>query len=153
MNEDRILTLAENLEQADPDNFRMAQWLRVEDYNIVQCDHPDDHLQHIHDWITPTLQTHPASALIRAVQDCGTTACVAGWTVILFGTPEDLRDYGNQVSHYAAVLLDIGLTESRQLFLPNIRDVSYDDITAADAADTLRRFAHTGIVDWETAIH
>ena len=31
MNEDRILTLAESLEQANPDNFHIAQWLRTDD--------------------------------------------------------------------------------------------------------------------------
>lgn len=128
MNEDHILTVAESLEQVNPDNFHMPQWLRTEDYPTAPRFIHSDHLQHIHD-LMPCSPLHRPSALMRAAQDCGTRACAAVWTVILLGAPEGLREHNNQVSGYAADLLGINDADARRLFLPIGRNVNYGDLT------------------------
>ena len=47
---------------------------------------------------------------------CSTPACVAGWTVAMYGTPEGLRKNFNSISKYAAELLELERKEECNLF-------------------------------------
>ena len=47
---------------------------------------------------------------------CSTPACVAGWTVAMYGTPEGLRRNYNSISGYAAELLGLDHKEEQNLF-------------------------------------
>lgn len=48
--------------------------------------------------------------------ECSTPACVAGWTVAMYGTPEGLREHYNSISGYAAKLLGLEYREETNLF-------------------------------------
>lgn len=71
--------------------------------------------------------------------ECGTVACIAGWTYLTYGGCGD---------PYSEARNLLGLDEDRAdaLFLPYGCD--WEDITPAHAAQTLRKLAETGEVDW-----
>jgi hypothetical protein len=85
--------------------------------------------------------------------ECGTVACIAGWTYLTYGDPAGEGD-----PHELAAI-HLGLDEDRadDLFLPNPLTsglpscVTYAQITPAHAAQTLRKLAATGEVDWSHA--
>jgi hypothetical protein len=79
--------------------------------------------------------------------ECGTVACIAGWTYLTYG------DLGGSGNPHESAENHFGLDEDRadSLFTPRSKDglnASYDDITPAHAAQTLRKLAATGEVDW-----
>ena len=150
MDINRILTVAETLEQEDAGSFSMNCWTHTAEPTTAPRSKYADHLRHIHDRI-PQNAPHTPAAVTRAAQDCGAVACIARWTVIRFGTPGRLDAYyRGDVQGYATELLGINNRQALQLFTPKLQ-AHPCDITPADAADTLRRFATTGEVDWETA--
>lgn len=90
---------------------------------------------------------------------CGTICCIAG-AVCQFNRPFILDDvdFGNEeeapfwdwgedgVFYRAIKLLGISQDDAEILFTP---EIPYSEITADDAAKTIRKFLETGIVDWE----
>ena len=83
------------------------------------------------------------------IDHCGSSACIAGWAVLILGDgPQGIR----QVSEYAQELLGLKDSQANQLFTPNdnlLHDgMQYDDITAGMSADVLTNLAATGNVDW-----
>lgn len=76
------------------------------------------------------------------VSDCGTVACICGWTVAIFGVGEGLDDQ-------SAACEVLGLTEMQGdlLFIPDPRNGR----TSADAARVLDHLIATGEVDWSVA--
>ena len=88
---------------------------------------------------TSMLNTHPD---MSEQPHCGSVACVAGWTNILFGTPEGDRE---------SAQLHLGLDDEQEyeLFLPT---GYWNNIyTAQEAVDALRHLASTGNVEWSAA--
>jgi hypothetical protein len=97
-------------------------------------------------------------AMDEWVNDCGTAACIGGWTVALFNNEGRLRPstlMGDRLSrkidrsmatYTVARLLDLGPDQVGLLF-PNqgIRN----RITREHAVRTLRNLALTGLVKWE----
>ena len=83
--------------------------------------------------------------------NCGTPACVAGWTALILGTPEDLGldnqnllVRGHGISELAGELLGIHNDAHCDLFAGN----DYDSKPEA-VARTLRHLADTGTVVWQ----
>lgn len=92
--------------------------------------------------------------------NCGTVACIAGWTTFLFDPRGRLRsparaskdaiaanNSSTRTGDFHNTAGDIlGLTEieANELFLPS----AFDDPTPAQAAKVLRHLAETGEVEW-----
>lgn len=72
--------------------------------------------------------------------DCGTTACIAGWAEALFTEVEDIG--GN-----AEELLGLGEPVANKLF----HGFPRGNIRPAQAADVLDHLIRTGEVDWSVA--
>lgn len=102
-----------------------------------------------------------------AVQECGTSACIAGQCYLLAGAPlrdgGDLYDratgmtipllsYGNtdMVVPVAAEFLGLTKEQAKELFMPYWGDL--DKITAEHAVRCLRNLAITGVINWEAAM-
>jgi len=77
----------------------------------------------------------------KAVNICGTAACIAGWAQALFDpdTPQD--------EDIAARLLGLNSTQASALFIPDSRGV----LTRAQAVATLDHYLATGEIDWAKA--
>jgi hypothetical protein len=81
-----------------------------------------------------------------SVWRCGTTACIGGWTEALHGKPYEL--FHGHIG--VAKALGISLKQANALCYPGDMSVGrYEDITSTEAADTLRRLAATGKVEWK----
>jgi hypothetical protein len=88
----------------------------------------------------------------RSGHNCGTVACVAGWTIALFGSRGDgFMEAGQH--------LGLPRSKYRPLFYPGTGlDEDEADThpawgaTPAQAASCLRHLAETGEVDWDRAI-
>ena len=80
---------------------------------------------------------------------CGSPSCIAGWAVHMYHPDsKDLLLSGPaKISQSAADLLGIDKHVAGMLFEPNRFDV-YNHITPQEASITLRKFAETNIIDW-----
>lgn len=131
MNKRRIIALADRLAKKDkaplfdkqPLGFNMAVWFH-----------------------TAAVPYHP--------EICYTAACLAGWVITLWGTPYqkyDLQAGKWNIRANAQVLLGLDTQQAAELFTP-IPGIGTNrhraDITAKEAASTLRRLAKTGRVKW-----
>lgn len=74
---------------------------------------------------------------------CGTAACVAGFTILLWGDPRLPEDPEAQ----ARRLLDLDLLTASKLFMPST-DMLYGNITPDHAAQTIHHLIATGEVKW-----
>jgi hypothetical protein len=93
----------------------------------------------------------------KSGHNCGTVACVAGWTVAIFnekGEKRDLSlsilkrlDFDDTIVSRATDAMDIHSEDAEQLFHPADR-FTWESITPAKAASVLRHFAETGMVEW-----
>jgi hypothetical protein len=87
--------------------------------------------------------------------ECGTVACIAGWTAMMFdadGNRLAAPDLPSEFSAHMTAQSAMGLT-SRQadaLFTPDRLD--YATITQCQAVAVLRKLAETGKVDWSSAM-
>lgn len=78
---------------------------------------------------------------------CGTVACIAGWTYLTYADEVIPGSAGT----VAAEILGLDEEVANSLFVPTDEDgldAMYEDITPAHAAQTLRKLAETGEVDW-----
>jgi hypothetical protein len=81
--------------------------------------------------------------------ECGTVACIAGWTYLTYGEASNIGDPHES----AAIHLALDTPSGQSLFIPTSNDglprsTNYANITPAHAAQTLRKLAETGKVDW-----
>jgi hypothetical protein len=77
--------------------------------------------------------------------ECGTVACIGGWTCQLFGRPADARS-----DNFAQWALGLSEDVSGHLFVPEgWRDPDF--ATPAQAADVLDHLIATGEVRWDLA--
>lgn len=149
MNKQRIINLAEVIWETDYklDIFDMNTWLNMDKPLLFQ----------------PVKDTNDPDEITDLADACNTRACIAGHAVILFDDTgvwqESLRvpDEENPkpgIAELAARLLDITPAQADVLFTPNEgsdpkREIPHGyRITAGDSADTLRRLAETGEVQW-----
>jgi hypothetical protein len=79
-------------------------------------------------------------------QECGTAACVAGWTVVLFRPTYSIDGLTDEL---AMRLLGLTSAEAERLFYPKgWLDL---DFAPAEAADAVAAYLATGEVDWSKA--
>ena len=86
------------------------------------------------------------------IEDCGTTGCIAGWTVMLNATPDMLDSFGHShrrpdgvtVAEYAAELLGLSQSVASDLFLGNWTDRELDHIDAQMVIQQLQFVRDTG---------
>jgi hypothetical protein len=81
-----------------------------------------------------------------SVWRCGTVACIGGWVQALHAEPNKM--FHGTIS--VAEVLGISFVQAEALCYPGAQSIGrYEDITPAEAADTLRRLAATGKVRWK----
>ena len=104
----------------------------------------------------------PTIATDEEIEECGTTACVAGWACSLFMLEYGLTpisfEYEDEVEAQAREVLGLTNDQTKKLFLMWGQSKSWGHaptqhpaITAALAATVLRELARTGEVDWGEA--
>lgn len=118
MNVERILQLADFIEKLPPERFDITLWIYA-----PRC----------------------LASYEELIQDCGTCACIGGWTQILFNAPyESTLEY----SHSAFELLGLTEPEAERLFCPP--DFHDSSLYPQDrVVRTLRRLAETGEILWD----
>lgn len=114
MNPQRLNQLADHIEKLPPHQFSMDRWVFQDGRSY---------------YYTPV------------TGHCGTTACIAGWTVIVFG---DLTEK-QLIAQQAAAILDLTDKERSDLFTPSR---SLGKITQERAVKALRHAAETGKIRW-----
>lgn len=82
----------------------------------------------------------------RILIDCGTAACIAGWTNAILGNPDSEYDDATD----AAARLGLDEREADDLFTPRGFDVK-GRFTRAQAVAVLDHLLETGKVDWSVA--
>ena len=90
--------------------------------------------------------------------ECGTACCIAG---AAYQFSSDMRkelpgvDTRDACNSCYSVGQWLGLSEedSKELFLPSGLYVHYGDISAAQAAETLRHFLDTGEIVWDQSLY
>lgn len=133
MNTERILILADFIESLPDERLDMCYWAKDEDGD-------------------ENLGLSPATVL----HNCGTAACLGGYTEALFnptrtgfrGTLGLWTPDAPLPSDSAGTLLGLTVAQAHNLFMPPHANGAWDCITPAIAADTLRRLAETGQVEW-----
>ena len=114
MNVENILKVADAIEQHSiPDlGFNMAEW-----HSKAYEDAPD-----------------------RSGHDCGTVACIGGWTEAVLNNGKEFPSWED-----VGACLGLGAIDSEQLFFGNGCNTR---TTLAQAVRTLRHLAATGKVNW-----
>lgn len=81
---------------------------------------------------------------------CGTTACIAGWTVAVICGQTLLPRWQGDIEHDAIEALSIDEDVADALFFPSNEEQNLDvRKTPTDAVRTLRHLAATGEVNWD----
>lgn len=78
----------------------------------------------------------------RAVNVCGTAACIAGWTQVIFDPDRELDD------DLARVALGLTHPQAEALFMPS---GDRDKLTRKQAVTVLDHYLATGEIDWSVA--
>lgn len=95
-----------------------------------------------------------SGAFDKSGRECGTTACIAGWTRrVRTKKPVRAVPTGNFDWRKEGAWLGLSEAEAHDLFCAE--DEAYgrlDDITPSQAVSCLRHLAETGKVDWERAL-
>ena len=124
MNKDKILAVADAIEKGSKElGFNMN------DYHCFSSSERIDHTGN----------------------NCGTVACIAGWTVFVEHGMDVLETERN-IDDLATEILDLTLLEKVRLFEP-FSPHDWPSIKPEHAIRVLRNFAETGIVDWEGQAH
>lgn len=76
---------------------------------------------------------------------CGTSACIAGWTLLLWGTDADRR---NGWAGDAGRILDLDEVQQQHLFFAQGSWLRWENITPQQAANAICSLVDTGEVKW-----
>lgn len=107
--------------------------------------HPDQWSQET--WVDNGLHGHVGPGNVLDPYDCGTSACIAGWAVMLSRQP-----IPNEWTMKGAELLGLQLSDAHTLFDEYWRPAGYSDDNAVDinakyAAEALRAIGNGADVD------
>jgi hypothetical protein len=81
-------------------------------------------------------------------QECGTTACIAGWASLISEKEVAARDDPDVMEDVAMEYLGLSNMQAVDLFYARCVRKPMADITQAEAVRVLRHLAETGKVDW-----
>lgn len=81
---------------------------------------------------------------------CGTSGCIAGWTVAVYAPEVWASESDVRIENTARELLGLTNEDAKRLFYASWGLMDVDGITAEEAARTLANYALTGEVDWFT---
>ncbi len=139
MNKENLVKIRDFLYEMDdsnPDSFNMNSW--------SECDLPQALAARDDPW------------------NCGTTSCIAGWTVIWLGTGQEIRKCFGEGSDgcltvneqaiidLAQQILDLDDGEMMDLFCPT--EGGSEDATPRHAALVMDGMIANGVVDWQPAL-
>lgn len=128
MNTENILKLAALLRSQAEQHFNMQTWLSANREYLGT--------------------NRPIGKLVRT---CGTTACIAGWAVVMDKPDAEFLSYGQTVysiPNMAREILGLEVDLSADLFSPDHYMIDYKKVTNEVAADVLEHLAETGEVVW-----
>lgn len=130
MNRENIQKVRDYIAELEPSQFRMDQWADQLDANgesmLIDFAQRDSLLRH----------------------DCGTCACIGGWTMALLGEGKITMS-----SEAAGALLGLGKNEATCLFYPAyIANREWGKITPEQGVRVLDHLLETGKVDWSVAV-
>ena len=105
-------------------------------------------------------ESYPSVIYATGTNECGTPACLAGWTCHLFATPEQLNKFIDNMRpestrELATALLGITDDEGRKMFLLAAMswcpdgDSKLCSSTKETAVGMLRNFLEMGMVEWD----
>lgn len=106
---------------------------------------------HMGDWVTSGYDD-------LSGQQCGTTACIAGWTSLLMSRRKaaprspSVFLFTRDVMSEASAWLDLDYHSADDLFYAVNSPVDRHKITSSQAVAVLRNLAETGEVDWGLAL-
>ncbi len=126
MNKERILVLANHLQNIKPYLFSM------------------------NDWGDELIEEYQNESLL---ENCDSAACIAGWTVILF---DDQHHDSYDILEYATELLDLDKNVASNLFTPILDYITrniYTHLTKDMAIEVLYKLVETGEVSWRSCIN
>lgn len=103
-------------------------------------------------WINQNGNQEKGESIGKAIHTCGTTACMAGWAVIMDSPDFQINDE-DFISDKARDILGLGLALSGPLFMPAAGLINYRLITNEIAAGVLEKLAATGEVHWPKRVH
>ena len=140
LNIPRLLALADHLAslaKTGPEHYKQNVW----GMDLVQR-----LMEKRHQNLTPQVDWD--------TKDCGTTACMPGWTTAILGDLEDFKLY-QQMHDESFVLVQyaqdlLGLSSHQSDYLFTGRTYSHRLPTAWEAGLVVRHLANTGIIDWQT---
>jgi hypothetical protein len=124
MNKERLLELADLLEtEKVAKHFDMNDYFRTKDQ-----------------------RTYTDEPLGAVLDECGAVACIAGWAIAHF-EPKRYVSY-SMVDEVAKDILGIK-GYAGDLFCPaGIPPGRWSEVSPTDAAQTIRSYVETGVVDW-----
>ena len=155
MNKERMLQLADYIENLPEHKFEMQYWIsqKVQKENYIGEEY----------WkldYAPTLHSDLTQILLEPL-DCGTACCIAGWAAAIENNfkPIAIIQDGKSIEERAAVWLDLNYEQERNLFMISIDTVwtqyveklnlgldeyedCFVDITNKDAALVIRDVAN-----------
>lgn len=127
---ERLKYLAEFLRGLDPHRFRIQSWFTAADGGSI----------------TPS-NTGQVPAEITS--ECGTAACIGGWTLSLFAPKARIKRNGPFIEQIAGRLLGLDPDTANELFMP--AGFLSGGFTAPQAAAAIDSYLATGEVDWSKA--
>lgn len=163
MNKERMLQLADYIDNLPEHKFEMQYWIsqkvKEENWNGEEYWKID---------YAPTLYTDIRQSLLEPL-DCGTACCIAGWAAAIESNfkPISIFQDGKSIEQRATEWLELTQEQERNLFLTSIDTVwtdyyakcnfelnededCYNDISNKDAALVLRDIAN-GVTDIDKA--
>lgn len=163
MNKERMLRVADLIENAPKEQFHMGSWFGAYNLNKITADEADDWSSY---WDSvgygeDTLKEVLSSCLPNELS-CGTTACIAGWALVDMKNNNIDFSYSRYAEVLGAEYLGLSRQEAKALFYCNKDSVWYDvatqygfefdpdfpetwNINPKHAVDVLRRIANGDI--------
>ena len=92
----------------------------------------------------------PSKTAEESVRECGTTACLAGWCLVVF-SPNGSAFIGAGVPEQASDILGLDVDQKASLFWPPGYIGNRIPRTPTQAANVLDHLIQTGEVDWSKA--
>ena len=138
-NLERIRELADFINDLPDESFNMGTWISNDCRPV-----------HFRPQKSGSFRYDPSRTLVNAVQECGTSACIGGYAVLMFGNNQDLlfatqdNAYEEYVAEMAQQMLGLTDAQASRLFFPryggDLRDdlhVRPQDVTPQMAAAVL----------------